>query len=93
MWLYQDAEDKEMEDMAAKKAHKAYLAAFENTDASPEVLQQLCVLVGELSLIVKDIPGAKTFFAKARGFRNGNKAMLQQAEEGINTIRAIESGQ
>jgi len=93
MWLYQDVGDKSMEEVAAKKAHESYLAAFENTDASPDVLQQLCVLVGELSLIVKDVPGAKVFFAKARNFRGGNKTMLTQAEEGINRIRAIESGQ
>ncbi|MCL2388052.1 MAG: DUF2225 domain-containing protein [Defluviitaleaceae bacterium] len=91
-WLYHDVKDKAMEEMAAKKAHAAYLSAFEKTDASPEAIQQLCVLMGELSLIVKDMPSAKMFFVKARTYRNGSKAMLSQAEDGIETIRKIESG-
>ncbi|MDR0273733.1 MAG: DUF2225 domain-containing protein [Clostridiales bacterium] len=91
-WLYADAKDKEMEEFAAKNAHQAYLAAFEKTDASPEAIQQLCVLMGELSLIVKDMPNAKLFFVKARSNRNGSKALLSQAEDGIEKIRKIESG-
>jgi len=93
MWLYQDAEDAEMEAMSAKKAHEAYLAAFEKTDASPDAVQQLCVLMGELSLIVKDVPNAKIFFVKARNHRGGSKALLTQAEDGIETIRKVEAGQ
>jgi hypothetical protein len=93
MWLYRDCEAVEMEEMAAKKAHESYLAAFEKTDATPEAIQQLCVLMGELSLIVKDLPNAKLFFVKARNYRGGSKIMQTQAEEGIETIRKIEAGQ
>ncbi|MCL2224307.1 MAG: DUF2225 domain-containing protein [Defluviitaleaceae bacterium] len=91
-WLYADVEDKAMEFMCAEKAHASYLAAFEKTDASPEALQQLCTLMGELSLIVKDVPNAKIFFVKARSYKNGSKALLLQAEDGIDTIRKIEAG-
>lgn len=93
MWLYHDCKDFSMEAMAAKKAHKAYLSAFEKTDASPAVIQKLCVLIGEISLIVKAMPNAKLFFVKARGYRTESKAMLIQAEDGIETIRRIEAGQ
>jgi uncharacterized protein (DUF2225 family) len=92
-WLYSDVNAPDMEAMAAKKAHESYLSAFEKTDASPEAIQQLCVLMGELSLIVKDIANAKTFFVKARGYRGGSKALLSQAEDGIEVIRRVESGQ
>lgn len=92
MWLYSDVKDFDMEAMAAKKAHASYLAAFEKTDATPDQIQQLCVLMGELSIIVKDIPNAKIFFVKARNHRGGSKAMQTQAEDGIEVIRKIESG-
>ncbi|MCL1845291.1 MAG: DUF2225 domain-containing protein [Defluviitaleaceae bacterium] len=92
-WLYEDVGDLEMAAMAVREAHKAYLTAFERTDAMPEVIQQLCVLVAELSLIIKDIPSAKLFFVKARSYRNGSKAMISQAEDGIETLRKIEAGQ
>lgn len=93
MWLYNDVKDFDMELVAAKKAHAAYLEAFQSTDAGPEAVVQLCVLMGELSLIVKDLPNAKIFFVKARSSRAGSKAMLTQAEDGIETIRKIEAGQ
>jgi hypothetical protein len=91
-WLYKDVNDEAMEEIATQQAHACYLAAFEKTDASPEALQQLCVLVAELSLMVKDVANAKFFFVKARSFRHGSKAMQLQAEDGIATIRQIESG-
>ncbi|MCL2578024.1 MAG: DUF2225 domain-containing protein [Defluviitaleaceae bacterium] len=93
MWLYDDVEDAEMQAMSAKKAHSSYLSAFESTDATPDALQQLCVLMGELSLIVKDVPNAKIFFVKARSNKGGSKVLLSQAEDGIETIRKIEAGQ
>jgi len=92
-WLYNDVQDAEMELMAAKQAHTAYMKAFENTDASGEAIQQMCVLMGELSLIVKDVPNAKIFFVKARSFRGGSRLMVSQAEDGIEIIRKVESGQ
>jgi uncharacterized protein (DUF2225 family)/CRP-like cAMP-binding protein len=91
-WLYHDVKDTEMEEMAAKKAHAAYLLAFEKTDISSDALQQLCVLMGELSLIVKDLPNAQLFFTKARTNRGGSSAMISQAEDGIEVIRKIKSG-
>ncbi|MCL2048343.1 MAG: DUF2225 domain-containing protein [Defluviitaleaceae bacterium] len=91
MWLYNDVGDTEMERVAAKKAHKAYLTAFEKIDASPDTIQQLCVLIGELSLIVNDLNRAKIFFLKARSYRNCSKALLTQAAEGIDRIREIEA--
>jgi uncharacterized protein (DUF2225 family) len=91
-WLYADVEDTAMEEMAAKKAHAAYLSAFEKTDASPEAIQQLCVLMGELSLIVKDLANASMFFMKARTYRSGSRALITQAEDGIEVIRKIKAG-
>jgi hypothetical protein len=93
IWLYDDCRDGAMVEAATKNAHKAYLSAFEKTDATPEALQQLSVLIGELSLMVRDIPNAKLFFVKARSYRGGSKAYQTQAEDGIETIRKIESGQ
>ncbi|MCL1862818.1 MAG: DUF2225 domain-containing protein [Defluviitaleaceae bacterium] len=93
MWLYDDVKDGAMKDFAARSAHAAYLSAFEKTDLTGEGLQQLSVLMGELSLVIKDLPSAKTFFVKARSNKNGNKSLLSQAEDGIETIRRIESGQ
>lgn len=92
-WLYEDVGDLEMAAMAVREAHKAYLAAFEKTNEMPDFVQQLCVLVAELSLIVKDLQNAKIFFVKARSYKSGSKAMLSQAEDGIETIRRIEAGQ
>ncbi|MCL2357604.1 MAG: DUF2225 domain-containing protein [Defluviitaleaceae bacterium] len=92
-WLYEDVGDRQMAEIALKNAQKGYLAAFEKTDAMPDVLQQLCVLVAELSIMVKDFPNAKIFFVKARSYRNGSKAMISQAEDGIELLRKIESGQ
>ena len=93
MWLYHDVSDYEMERMAAENAQKTYMAAFEKTDAGPDAVQQMCVMMGELSLIVKDIQNAKIFFVKARNHRGGSKTMATMAEDGIETIRKIESGQ
>ncbi|MCL1843889.1 MAG: DUF2225 domain-containing protein [Defluviitaleaceae bacterium] len=93
MWLYHDVGDEAMEEMTCKEAHSAYLAAFEKTDASPEAIQQLCVLMGELSILVNDLPSAKLFFVKARTNRNGSKVLLTQAEDGIERIRKIEASQ
>jgi hypothetical protein len=92
-WLYDDCRDGAMVELATKKAHEAYLSAFEKTDAGTEALQQLCVLVGELSLMVRDVPNAKLFFVKARSYRGGSKVLQTQAEDGIEKIRKIESGQ
>ncbi|MCL2199775.1 MAG: DUF2225 domain-containing protein [Defluviitaleaceae bacterium] len=93
MWLYDDVKDGAMKDYAARKAHASYLSAFESTDITGEAIQQLSVLMGELSLVIKDLPSAKTFFVKARSNKDGNKSLLSQAEDGIETIRRIESGQ
>ncbi|MCL1884515.1 MAG: DUF2225 domain-containing protein [Defluviitaleaceae bacterium] len=92
-WLYDDCRDKELVRLSTSKAHKAYLLAFEKTDAAPEALQQLCVLIGELSLMVRDMPNAKMYFVKARGYKNLSKVLADQASDGIETIRKIESGQ
>jgi CRP-like cAMP-binding protein/uncharacterized protein (DUF2225 family) len=92
-WLYADVKDEAMEKMATQKAHEMYLIAFEKTDISPEALQQLNVLVGELSLMVKDIEKAQTFFTKARMHRGGSTALISQAEDGIDIVRKVKAGQ
>ncbi|MCL2217126.1 MAG: DUF2225 domain-containing protein [Defluviitaleaceae bacterium] len=90
MWLYQDCPDEEMELFAAKNAQTSYLDAFVKTELSAEAIQQICVIVGELSLRLNDIPTAKTYFTQARSHRSGSRALISQAEDGIETIRKME---
>jgi uncharacterized protein (DUF2225 family) len=91
MWLYQDCDDAEMEAYTLKQAHAAYITMFENTEISANAAQQLCVLIGELSLRVDDIPSAKTYFTKARMHRSGSQALLTMAEDGIEELRKREA--
>lgn len=87
MWLYRDCEDKALERMAGEKAYSLYLTVFENTNMKPDAAQQTCVLIGELSLRVNDIPTAKSYFTRAKTYRQGNPALIEMAEEGLRTIR------
>ena len=90
MWLYQDCGDAEMEAFALEKAHKAYISVFENTEVNPGAAQQICIIIGELSLRVNDLASAKTYYTKARMHRQGGQVMIKMAEDGIDEIRRRE---
>ncbi|MCL2189415.1 MAG: DUF2225 domain-containing protein [Defluviitaleaceae bacterium] len=92
-WMYQDVKDTEMEAMATQKAFDAYNAVFENVDLPPSAAQQICIIVGELSLRIGDIASAKTFYTKARMHREGGAVMLKMAEDGIEEIKKVEAGE
>jgi len=90
-WLYNDCGDNEMLAYANEKAHKAYIAVFENTEVSPDAAQQICLIIGALSLRIDDIATAKTYYTKARMHRSGGSVLLKMAEDGIEEIRAREA--
>jgi len=88
--IYQDCEDKAMEDQTVKKALDAYMYVYENIEIEPNQEQQLCIIMGELSLKRNDIKNAKNFFFKAKMDRNGTPLLKRQAENRISDIRDIE---
>jgi uncharacterized protein (DUF2225 family) len=85
VWLYRDCGDEDMALMATKQAQKAYLTAFANSELSDAALQQLSLIIGELSLVIDDLDTAKTYFLKARA--NRGNALAQQAEDGIDEVK------
>ena len=89
MWLYRDCNDKDMEMFALEKAQESYLAVFKETDIDPNTMQQISVMIGELSLQLNDLDNAKTFFMQARTHRGGSEALIAQAEDGIQAIKEM----
>jgi uncharacterized protein (DUF2225 family) len=87
--IYQDAGDKNMEDVMAKKALDEYRYAYESITVSPKQEQQICVILGELYLKQQDMKNAMSFFVEARGNREGAPALKKHAEDRIYDIRNI----
>jgi hypothetical protein len=86
-WMYADCGDNEMELYAAGQAQKAYILAYEKTDISKEQLQQLQLIIGELSLKLDDIETAKRYFFLARSCQPSKPPLRAQAEERLELIK------
>jgi len=89
MWLYDDCGDAQMTEQYRKIAQEAYITAFKQAELKADASQQICVIIGELSLMLNDIDNAKTFFLNARNNRNGSTTLISQAEDGIDAIRNL----
>jgi uncharacterized protein (DUF2225 family) len=87
MWLYRDCGDKLMEKLAAQKAQVLYINVFEKTNTDAGSAQQRCILIGELSLRINDLETAKSYFNRAKTYRQGSQAFNEMAEAGLRVIK------
>ena len=88
--IYQDCEDKHMEEVTAKRALDAYLYVYQNMEVAANQDQQICLIIGELYLKLSDNKNARDFFLKAKNNRNGAPLLKSQAENRIMDIRVME---
>jgi len=89
--IYQDAGDAEMEKMTAQKALDAYSYVYLNMDIAGSQDQQICILLGELSLKLGNFKGAKENFFKAKMNKKGTPLMQRHADDRIFDIREMEA--
>jgi uncharacterized protein (DUF2225 family)/CRP-like cAMP-binding protein len=89
--VYQDCGDGHLEQVTARRALDAYMKVYLNGDAAPELDQQLCLVIGELYLKMKDFKNARDFFFKAKTNRSGTPLLKNQAENRLLAIRTTEA--
>jgi hypothetical protein len=92
-WLYTDMSDKEMEKFATQKAKESYILVYESANQTPEVMQSLCMTIGELCFKLADYEGARKFFNAVRLHKSANIMMTRQAEDRVNEVREIMNAQ
>jgi Uncharacterized protein conserved in bacteria len=90
--VYKDAGDADMELETARKALDAYLYVYQNMDVPPNQDQQLCILLGELTLKLGDPKTAKEYFFKAKMNKMGTPMLQRHADDRIYDIKEMESG-
>jgi uncharacterized protein len=88
--IYHDCGDKQMEEKTAKRALDAYTYFYINEETDPSQDQQLCIIIGELSLKLNDLKNARDYFFKVKNNRDGTPLLKNQAENRILDIRYIE---
>ncbi len=89
--IYEDCGDSAMADQTAQKSLDAYLYAYMHLDVSDKEDQQLCIIIGELSLRLNDLKTAKNYFYKAKTEKTGSPSLKRQAENRLMDIREMES--
>lgn len=87
--IYQDCGDTQMEEITAKRALDAYMYVYEHVEIPPNQDQQLCVVIGELSLKVKDFKTAQDFFFKANNSTVSTPLLKNHAQNRIFDIREM----
>ena len=88
-WLYHDCGDEKMELYAIEQTCKAYLYVYEKTAISPNQMQQLQLLIGELSFKLKDYHSAKHFLYLAKVYEPNKPYLRSQADERLEDIKAL----
>lgn len=86
--IYHDCQDEAMERETAKKALEAYMHAYQNVNTGPDLDQQLCLIIGELSFFIGDYVTARKFLFKAKTNKVGAPALKRQAEDLIEDVTA-----
>lgn len=86
--IYHDCGDEAMEKKYAKQALDTYLYAYQHVETAPDLDQQLCMIIGELSYTLGDITNARKFLYKVKTNKNGSPALKRQAEDLIEDILA-----
>jgi hypothetical protein len=86
-WLYADCKDESLERFAAVNAQNAYLSAYEKSNISSLQLQQLQLLIGELSFKVQDYKSAQRFLYYAKVRENGSHTYKVQAENRLDEMK------
>jgi len=87
-WLYSDCADEVMSRFAAENAQDAYLIAYEKSDISSQQLQQLQLLIGELSFRLEDYKNAQRFLYYAKVREQGSPVYRNQAEDRLDEMKA-----
>jgi uncharacterized protein (DUF2225 family) len=87
--VYQDCGDAAMEREISRRALDAYTYIYINEDSTPELDQQLCLIIGELHLKLGDVKQARDFFFKAKTNREGSQVLKTQAENRLGEIREM----
>lgn len=87
--VYQDCGDRAMELEASRRALDAYMHIYINEESTPELDQQLCLIMGELYLKLGDTKQARDFFFKAKMNRLGAQVLKTQAENRLGEIREM----
>lgn len=88
--VYQDCGDQAMELETSRRALDAYMHIYINEESTPEMDQQLCLIMGELYLKLGDTKQARDFFFKAKTNRLGAQVLKTQAENRLGEIREKE---
>jgi uncharacterized protein (DUF2225 family) len=89
--IYQDAGDQNMADFAAKKAFDSYKYAFEHVHMSEKASQQLCYIMGDLTMRVGDIHIARNYFFMCKSNKAAGSAVMEmQADKRLEQIREQE---
>lgn len=89
--IYKDAGDADMEMQTAGKALDAYQYIYLNLDVPANQDQQLCTLMGELTLKLGDPKSAKEYFFKARMNKQGTPLLQRHAEDRLYDIKEMET--
>lgn len=91
--IYEDCADSVMEQKTSKDALDAYMILYLNLNLSAKENQQVCIVIGELSLKLKDLKTAKSFLFKAKTEREGSPSLKRQAEDRLMEIRDSEKAE
>lgn len=87
--LYDDCADEKMSAYAVNEALKGYMGAYEKSNTPAKQNQQLCYLIGELSMRTGDFNTARKFFFSAKMDKSGSPVLTRHAEDRIEYLREL----
>ncbi|MDR2357407.1 MAG: DUF2225 domain-containing protein [Oscillospiraceae bacterium] len=90
--IYDDSSDERMMEYALRKSVEEYLYSYSHFDIEGKNMQQLCFVIGELQYKLGDLPKAREFLYSAMVNREGNPVIKRQAEDRLETVKALLKG-